>query len=208
MMTERNDLIPQIEAMYKKYGGVLDPEFNQFGIRNPENQNKDIFNDTLGIYLPKEKKVLIYTGTTDPGTSCTFKKSGGAAHMCEGFHKDIWVLEIHAKISNPKFAHEAFCQRPEHETGPVKIWRDVNKNYIEDDNVYQSGNWFGINKHRASKLYVVHEIDDYSWGCIVAQDAKDHEKEVEIAKQTQKYKKDKFCKFSFCLGRLDSDIKL
>lgn len=199
-MVKRNDLIDTIKNCYFKYNGIIDSEFNLFGIIDETNQDQDIWNDYIGCYKPNTNELFLSNATCNPGKSCTLNKEGGAAHLCVGFHKNGWVIEIHKK-SSPSFAHEAFCQRPEYNTLPIKIWRDINKNYIFDKSIdyTQVGNWFGINIHRASILQDVPKIGDYSWGCQVFNNHADLEQYLIWAKDTQKYKNNNKCLFSYLL---------
>lgn len=166
-------------------------EVNLFGIRFENDQNKDIWNDILGIWT--KHNVYCWPGTTDPGKHATEEQKGGAAHLCLGYHKDIWMKGIHAE-SNPNFAHLALRQLG----NAVKIWRDVNRNYENDENIYEEG-YFGINWHRASKLNNVPVIGNYAAGCQVTLDVKDFEFALNLILNTEKFKKDHNCKFSYML---------
>jgi hypothetical protein len=166
-------------------------EINIFGIRYEQNQKNDIWNDILGIWT--YNNCYCWDGTTDPGKHATETKDIGAAHLCLGFHKEIWQIGIHKK-SNPNFAHTALVQ-----TGnKVKIWRDKNKNYINDDN-FADEDYFGINFHRASKYQDVLTIGNYSAGCQVTRNIKDFEFAITLITNTQQYKNNNNFKFSYML---------
>ena len=203
-MIERNDLIPSVREAYRKYNGTIASDFNQIGVRFPSGPDSDTFNDFFLLYLPAEDRLFMYAGTTDPGKNATLKQPGGAAHLCEGFHPDMWVIDMHAN-DKPKFRHEAFCQRPQFGCKPVKIWRDRNRNGLEDEHVYETRNDIGLNKHRASAIRIVESIGDYSWACQVAQNVSDHEMELRIAKELDRYSKKPRCLFSYLLC-LNTDI--
>ena len=99
--------IERLKEIYSAAGAEWS-EINIFGIRNPEGQADDLFNDQIGIAAGDVVK--LYQGTTDPGTWWTknpISAAGyrGAAHLCEGFHKNGWKVGIHAQGS--AFAHQA-----------------------------------------------------------------------------------------------------
>jgi hypothetical protein len=156
--------IQELKNQYARHGAIWLP-VNLFGIRHEENQKLDIFNDFLGIATDTE--IHIVDGTTDPGRDATEHKAGGAAHLCLGFHKDIWAIDIHA-ANNPIFAHKAFCQRPALGTKPCKIFRDVNKDGDFDAGEPVQEGYFGINQHRAS-IHGSQHIGAYGAGCQVHQ---------------------------------------
>jgi hypothetical protein len=162
-------------------------EVNIFGIRDEDNQGKDLFNDIIGIAT--DETIKLYTGTTDPGAwwtrnPVTAAGVTGAAHLCEGFHREAWRVGIHS--SKTPFAHEALVQ-----TGnSVKVWRDVNKDFVRQGNEPVQSGYFGINIHRAG-------IDDpkyigkYSAGCQVIQDHKQFLEFMAIVKATENYKRNR-----------------
>ncbi len=145
-------------------------EVNLFGLRNEIDQKSDLFNDYIGIC--SGDIIRIYEGTTDPGAwwtlhPVTVEGVTGAAHLCEGFHKNSWRVGIHAQ--GTPFAHEALVQ-----TGnKVRIWRDTNNDFSDDGEPEQSG-YYGINIHRAG-LDDPNKIWKYSAGCQVIKNHKDQE---------------------------------
>jgi hypothetical protein len=164
--------IEELKQAYEKQGGEWEL-FNIFGIRTEEEQEEDIFNDFIGVAT--DSVILIFPGTTDPGWKATEEHEGGAAHLCLGFHQDIWMIGIHAK-STP-FAHEAFRQIG----NKVKIWRDANR-----DGTYEGGEpiqtgYFGINLHRAS-IHGSELIGPYGEGCQVLKNPDDLKTILDMAK--------------------------
>ena len=105
----------------------------------------------------------------------------------------MWVIDIHAK-SNPAFAHEAFCQRPEYKTENIDIYRLDRQGNITA--TVQSGNEFGINRHRCSIQGDVTSIGLYRAGCSISPNHSDHEQEIAWAKSTSMYQANKRCKWS------------
>jgi len=185
---------PELEAILKsKYSSLNIPldEINIFGIRYDMNQEDDVWNDKLGIMTANN--IYLWIGTTDPGKKATKTSEKGAAHLCLGYHKNIWQVGIHG-THNPNFAHNALVQ-----TGnKVKIWRDKNKDFKENDGFYDEG-YFGINFHRASKVENVLYIGPFSAGCQVTQDVKDFEFAMNLIMNSEKYKNNNKCCFSYML---------
>lgn len=107
MISVNYNIIKELYAMHDL--DVDANEINIFGIRDEANQSLDVFNDVIGIYKRGWVAGKIFQATTDPGRYYTLNKQGGAAHLCEGFWKNIWMVGIHAAGTN--FAHEALVQR-------------------------------------------------------------------------------------------------
>lgn len=166
--------IDQLKKLYEKHGGTWE-KINLFGISDKDNQQADEFNDVLGCEY--NGQIYLSQGTTDPGWNATVKKDGGAAHVCDGFHKNIWTLGVIAP--GKPFEHECFTQYGD----KVKIWRDINRDGIwEKGEPFFSG-YFGICRHRASNSPVEH-IGPYSEGCQVHQVKESLLRELRFAKET------------------------
>lgn len=192
MVVKKPELLNKFREYYNK-SNILIEEANLFGIRFPEDQDKDIWNDILGIWT--QHQVYCWPGTTDPGKHSTETKEQGTAHLCLGYHKDIWQVGVHGK-HNPNFAHPALVQ-----TGnKVWIWRDKNKNY-EDDDFAQEEGYFGIDWHRASRVKDVPVIGPYSEGCQVSLNIQDYEFGFNLILNTEKFKQDHECKWSYMLWK-------
>jgi len=182
-------------------GGGEWGEVNLFGLRNEIDQQSDLFNDFIGIC--SGDIIRVYAGTTDPGAwwtrnPITAAGTTGAAHLCEGFHKNAWRVGTHA--TGTPFAHEALVQ-----TGnKVKIWRDVNKDYEKSDRDPVQEGYYGINIHRAG-LDDPMKIGKYSAGCQVVQNHKEFEELIGIVKASENYKKNKAAaRFSYLLINIKS----
>ena len=184
MMIQRNDLIPVIETLYKKYDGIIETEFNLFQIDVPHNLLDDTFSDWKGVYRPYYKDLYIHKGTINPGADAILNHEGGAAKTKNGFYAGLWVIDIHA-ADNLNFAHEAFCMRPQMGTKNVTIYRLDRKGSITSN--IQSGNDYCINRHRASVQSVIPKIGPYGAACSVSDDHLDHEQELSWAKATSMY---------------------
>ncbi len=153
--------LDNFKNLYLKHSVSLQP-LNIFGIRDESNQDKDVWNDIIGYFTDTEIK--FYKGTTDPGRYWTINKLNplGTAHLCLGYHKDIWKLEKHRK------KYIALCNTWQCE--PTTVWRDINKDGKFDhqnEKIYTG--YFGINLHRAHKIYRTTYIGKYSAGCQVIQ---------------------------------------
>lgn len=139
-------------------------KINIVGIRDSADQEKDIFNDR--ILLITGNNVVSFVGTTDPGKYWTGNAKrrwgvSGVAHLVEGWYPETYQIGDH-------MGKKALVQVG----GPVKVWRDVNKNYKYDDGIddIQTG-YFGINIHYTKNGPVL--IGRWSGGCQVIQDSED-----------------------------------
>lgn len=187
--------IDDIKKLFDTFGGVWG-EVNLFGIRNDAEQAKDLFNDVIGVAAGDFFK--LYQGTTDPGawwTENPVTAAGvtGAAHLCEGYHKNAWQVGVHAKGS--LFAHQALVQ-----TGnAVKIWRDKDKDYEKDAGDPVQTGYFGINIHRAG-LDDPYRIGRYSAGCQVVRNHAEFLELMKIVKASEAYRdRGGQAKFSYLL---------
>lgn len=166
--------VEKLQKLYLKKGIKWD-KVNIFGIRFEENQELDTFNDVLGIATNND--IQLAEGTTDPGWQATKNRIGGAAHLCLGHHKDIWLIDKHAK--GRSFEHEAFCQY----AGSVTIWRDIDKDSWFSHNDSVESGYFGINMHRASIRGSEH-IGPYGAGCQVHKNPETLKIFLDIAKKS------------------------
>jgi hypothetical protein len=186
--------ISHFKDLYEKYE-VEWNEVNIFGIRNEELQMQDVFNDYIGVVT--DNTFNCFTATTDPGAWWT--KHGGAnvdatgvAHLCTGNHKDAYIVGNH-------YNYEAMVQQG----NTVSIWRDKNKNFINDDKCFESG-FFGIDIHRASLYSVTDKIGKWSAGCQVIQSNTDFELFMALIKNSDTFGENEFAKFNYFL--LDKEM--
>lgn len=195
MLIQRNDLLEQLKTHYSTYNGIM-KEINIFGIQDESDQDKDVWNDWLGLNIGED--VWLWVGTTNPGKNA-LNHGGGAAHVCYGFHDSIWIKDFHAP-NNPSFKHEALCQRSWLGTKAITIWRDIDKNFVQSEHdPVQSGVDFCINFHRASVQKDVPVIGDFSAGCQVTQHAQDFIDVMNKIKQTEAFKNNPKYLFSYLL---------
>jgi len=194
-----------LKSLYQQYGATWN-EVNIFGIRNEADQDKDIFNDYIGLAL--NNQIYLYKGTCDPGKYWTeqggcCEDKAGVAHMCLGFHSKIWQVGIHLP-NNPNVAHEALIQ-----TGnTVKIWRDKNKDYDQDGSDLVQEGWFGINCHRSNANGVTLNIGLWSAGCQVFSGPSNFLTFMNMIKNSNSYlQNNKYCFSYFLFDMKQVDMK-
>lgn len=183
-----------LRTLYLKYGAPWE-DVNIFGIRDEMGQEKDLFNDFIGVAYDAGK-VKFYVGTCDPGAYWT-KVGGynpdkkGAAHICLGYHRDTYQVGYHR-------TQEALVQ-----TGaPIRIWRDKNRNYIQDGSEVVESGFYAVNIHTTTHKPPV--IGQWSAGCQVIQKPDDLAELLTIVKSSEKYlKKGVRAKFSYFLFSMD-----
>ena len=171
-MVLRNDLFDQMMQKLESAGMQNEP-VKLIGIRDESGQADDIINDVF-LHCTDGKNVFMSRGTTDPGVHAMAAHPEGAAHMCLGVHRNIWVIDTHAR-SVPSFAHEALCSRSDRGCQPVKYFRDRNRNFIYDsgDDIKANPD-AGINMHRMSAVQELKQIGPYSEGCQCRVNSLDH----------------------------------
>jgi hypothetical protein len=142
-------------------------QLNIVGIRN-ESTNPNKFDDTLYVFWKNDKNSWegkFYTITTDPGTYWLKNPMSnlGAAILKEGQYIDAYKIGLH------KGEYKALVQQK-----PVTVIRDYDRNAILDFNngKEEKGN-FGINIHRAGAKGSSINVDKWSAGCQVFENADD-----------------------------------
>jgi hypothetical protein len=174
MITTANaEHIEALKEAYKINGGKWG-RFNLFGIRNPADQDKDIFNDVIGAAT--NDIMILMQGTTDPGKRGTEKSVKGVCHMIEGFHDNAWALGWHGG-KDKAWRHEAFIQ-----VASVPYWRDKDRDYelSGKDQIITGEPASGINIH--STTGKPEEIGGWSIGCQVVRDMAEFKNILKIAK--------------------------
>lgn len=120
----------------------------------------------------------IYTITTDPGKIYMNNplQLKGTAILVPGQYRGCYCIDKH----NGKY--DAICQR----LGPVKVYRDGNKDNVYDLNpdTIESG-YFGINIHRSNETWIRNTIDNYSAGCQVFNNPKEFKAFMDICKKAR-----------------------
>ena len=118
------------EKDYKYFDGNLSWNVNIIGIRSTTEKANEFDDSILVLYRNKQKELEVFTAriTTDPSTYYLIDhpvNTRGTAILVPGQYRGVYRVGIHAR-SNPRFAHEALCQRG----AKVKVWRDSNKDQI------------------------------------------------------------------------------
>lgn len=161
---------------------------NIIGIRaNMDNRLTNRYDDIMVVEYKENSKLIrkIWSITTDPGNKYMNKPSNskGTAILVPGQYYGTYKLDLH----NGKYL--ALCQR----NGPVKVYRDNNKNneYDYDVNSIEEG-LFGINIHRSNEYYTRSTIDGYSAGCQVFNNPMDFKEFINIVKKSASIYGNKF----------------
>lgn len=183
-----------VKQLYLEHGADWD-EVNIFGVRNEKGQKKDIFNDL--ICIATKGNIYKFQATCDPGKYWTLvgganEQKNGVAHICYGFHKKVYRIGKHrGKL--------ALVQKG----AKIKIWRDENKNFKQDNKEKHQRGYFGVNIHRAGENSI--KIGKWSAGCQVIKKDKDFIKFISLIMNSEKYKKYKRTKFDYFLFK---DVEL
>ena len=168
---------PRINQM-KSMGYVTfedkDFDLNLVGIRS-KNRRADAFDDHFCVYY-KERGLWVeerYDCTVDAGAywmENPFKKEG-CAILKAGQYRGVWSLDLH------RGKYEALCQK----NAPVTVWRDDNKDLIQDQRTTETG-YFGINCHRAFSDKIARQVGRFSAGCTVIQHPADFARLIMLCK--------------------------
>jgi len=149
------------EKGYAFFDGRKSYNLNIIGVRS-DSPNANTFDDhMLVVYRDESLEWIIdkYVITTDPGKRYLKRPINikGAAILIPGQYRSTYQIARH------RGKYFALCQKG----GPVKVWRDDNKDAILDhDNDVDEG-WHGINIHRAHKNLTLESVNGYSAGCQV-----------------------------------------
>lgn len=143
-------------------------DVNVFGVRNTISKQPNTFDDTVGVWIPKDNILQTYRATTDPGSYWLLHpmQVKGTAIVCERQHIKSHMLGRHDPQGNG--GYPALVQR-----GMIKIYRDADKDAIldMDPNNTTEGNNYGINIHHAGVNSI--NVDNWSAGCQVIANLKD-----------------------------------
>lgn len=159
-----------LQQIIQKKGYIWydDGRLNLIGIRS-KNRRANKFDDWFTItykILSPWYKTHVFPCTTDPGNHwlTNLLNPRGCAILVPGQYVDVYSLDLH------RGKYEALCQR----NGPVKVYRDRNKDEILDMDpaTITKGNW-GINIHHASAQGITQIVGIHSAGCQVFQNIDD-----------------------------------
>lgn len=136
------------------------------GVRDETDISKDVFNDVLCFIV--DGKMQTARATVDPGVYWTnrenrikagWEKRGvdgewnGAAHLCLGRYENAYVLGTHR-------GYPAIVQGG----AQVKLWRDIDADFVQGSEDPVMMQWAGINIHHA---YSAEKIGPHAAGCQV-----------------------------------------
>ena len=135
-------ILRRVKALGFKVFTNGDYDLNIVGIRSRA-RLADNFDDEI-VVVWKELGIwrsMAAQATTDPGGYWLKNGERATAILCPGQYRSVFKISTHAG------KYTALCQR----AGPVKVWRDGNKDLMldHDPGSIESG-YFGINIHRAS----------------------------------------------------------
>jgi len=150
--------IEELKAQFTELGYKW-PTIHVVGIRSKANEpNK--FDDLIGLVNGSELKW--YSGTTNPGTFWLNNpmNSAGTAVLKAGQYIDTYNIGLH------KGKYTALVQSKK-----VTVYRDADKDNIAEEQGKEDTGLFGINIHRANELTESRNIDKWSAGCQVLNNA-------------------------------------
>ena len=164
-------ILARKEALgYPVFCGQYD--LNIIGIRKRSGK-PDAFDDLIccAYRNTKEWRVHCWEATTDPGLYWLEHPANikGTAILCPGHYSGIWEIDLHRQ------KYEALCQR----AGPVKVWRDVDRDSELDTNGETDEGFFGINLHKAGRSST--RGDRWSAGCQVVRNQSDFSTMMKLA---------------------------
>ena len=168
-------MLPMIlEEIADRGHPVFDGQYdlNIFGIRKTDGQPNE-FDDLIGCAYRNahEWRVHYWRATTDPGQYWLENPSNikGTAILCPGHYPGIWEIDLH------RGKYEALCQR----SGPVKVWRDADRDREFDFGGDTDTGFFGINLHKAGQSS--DQVGRWSAGCQVLRNQSDFKTLMKLA---------------------------
>ena len=145
-------VLKHMESLGHKVFTNGDYNLNLFGIRAAEVVS-GTYNDFIGCAYKVDGiwKVDYWPATCDPGIYYRENPMNvnGTAILIPGQYRGVYVVDKHAG------KYEALCQR----NGPVRVWRDDNRDEILDHNVDEAEGYFGINIHASSSTPYTSDVD-------------------------------------------------
>jgi len=167
-------------------------EFNNVGLLNMADVEKDIFNDITLWFTETEGEM--YQSTLNPAKQ-SFLKGGlagiGAPVLTRKQHKFMDCIDLHGKRKIESFCNRRFIRVSDGRNAncqPQEVQRDTNRDFSLDAEILQTG-YFGMNIHPASTLREVLHIGAYGEGCWVTRNYKNHLRHIAAAKSTDMYLK-------------------
>jgi hypothetical protein len=176
-------MLGRIKSILKQNGYALYTEpyrLNIVGLRS-ESVVPNRFDDEIHVFYVKSDgswNYHIWPATTDPGTFWLNNPvyEQGTAILAQGQYQNSYAIGKH------KGLYDALVQMK-----PVTVIRDYDRDALLDfyNGEKQTGN-FGINIHRAESTGTTKQINKYSAGCQVFQNAHDFEQFMTLCEQHRK----------------------
>lgn len=165
------------ENNYEWRDRYLPYNLNIFGIRNTKRRINE-FDDFLYVIYRDYKldwRIHQWQITTDPGLSVLKNpvNQKGTAILVPGQYKSCYKLGLHHQ------SYKALVQQG----GPVKVYRDNNRDAIHDfdENTIDEG-FFGINIHKAGTNST--QVDGWSAGCQVFKKQRDFDDFIKLCDES------------------------
>ena len=177
-VAERKNIRGLLSLMKSKGYQINDKPYqlNLVGVRADSNiPNK--FDDKMYVFWNSENgwQGKYFTVTTDPGTYWLNNpmQKEGTAILKQGQYINSHKIGLH------QGKYKALVQQK-----PVTVIRDYDRNALLDfNNGKEDTGLFGINIHRANAVGTTKNIDKYSAGCQVFENADDFAKFLELAEK-------------------------
>jgi hypothetical protein len=152
-------ILQHLETMgFVTFDGEYD--LNIIGIRTDDNRSNQFNDHLIVVYRHNgEWQEQRFPITTDAGVYYRKNPSrveGTAIVVHNKQYRSVWSLGKH------RGQYEALVQ-----TGPIKVWRDNNKDEILDYGGVEHEGYYGINCHRANSQRASTVVDKWSAGCQV-----------------------------------------
>jgi len=168
----KRELTPNLKMreLFTDFGGRW-KLVNILGIRNDSNPGK--WNDLIIVCI--NDKIGVFEATVDPSRYFTFNPlvPEGCAHLPLRYYENFWIFGLH------RGKYEAFVHRGK----KIRVWRDSNKNFIEDDNERIFYKKSGCNFHHGYSTKG--NIGVHSALCQVIKSKEEFNDVLENAKQTE-----------------------
>lgn len=189
---KRPEILDRVEALGFVVFKSQDYDLNIIGERNPDGE-ADQFDDWLHVIFLERGiwQWYAYKCTTDAGMYYlkNYSRPSGTAILCHPQQmRGVYKLDKHGG------KYDALCQR----NGPVKVWRDRNKDHIHDMMGEPEEGYFGINIHRSNlSPEGAQKVGKYSAGCTVIQRPDEFDEFLGLCKK--QIKKTGFDSFTYTL---------
>lgn len=177
-----NYTLEQIEKTIKAKGYKWfengDFNLNMIGVRNSSTGDvvTNLFDDTMTLSYKENGtwKFHQWAATTEPGKKGMLegKAVGGVAFVVPNQYPGAYRIGMH-------FNYEALSQK-----GDISVYRDDNYNMKFDKKKITTGNWYGINIHKAGADSTW--VENWSEGCQVFKRDRDFNQFMDICRTSRK----------------------